>query len=47
MLTKFMGGVAAQRRLSDAARDFTDYWLSVARGASEDYDGNGARALIG
>jgi hypothetical protein len=37
----------AQRRMSDAPRAVADYWLSVATGASEDYDENGARALIG
>jgi hypothetical protein len=46
MLMQFIGGVAAQRQVFDAARDFAHDWLSVARGASDDYNGAGARALI-
>jgi hypothetical protein len=30
----------------DAPADFSDYWLSVATGASEDYDAEGTRAMI-
>jgi hypothetical protein len=30
----------------DAPADLSDYWLSVAAGESEDYDAEGARAMI-
>jgi hypothetical protein len=30
----------------DAPADFSDYWLSVAAGKSDDYDADGARAMI-
>jgi hypothetical protein len=30
----------------EAPADFADYWLSVASGESEDYDAEGARAVI-
>jgi hypothetical protein len=30
----------------DAPTDFAEHWLSVAMGESQDYDGDGARALI-
>jgi hypothetical protein len=30
----------------EAPPDFADYWLSVASGESEDYDADGARAMI-
>jgi hypothetical protein len=30
----------------DAPTDFTEHWLSVATGEPQDYDADGARALI-
>jgi hypothetical protein len=30
----------------DAPDDFSDYWLMVAAGESDDYDAHGTRALI-
>ena len=30
----------------DAPTDFAEHWLSVATGERQDYDGDGARALI-
>jgi hypothetical protein len=30
----------------DAPTDFAEHWLSVAMGESQDYDGDGALALI-
>jgi hypothetical protein len=30
----------------EAPADFSDYWLSVASGESEDYNADGARAII-
>jgi hypothetical protein len=30
----------------DTPADFSDYWLSVVAGESEDYDAEGARAMI-
>jgi hypothetical protein len=30
----------------DAPPDFSDYWLSVVAGESEDYDADGVRAII-